>query len=131
MFEDLQKPIKKLAFIDDDDVSHLIFKALIRRVSPEIQIVTFASATEAIKIFSTETLDASAIILDINMPSMTGWDFLTELKKNGIEIPVYMLTSSDDRRDRARISEFSNIQAYFLKPLRPDQLQVVIENHFT
>jgi DNA-binding response OmpR family regulator len=131
MFDDPQMPTKKLAFIDDDHISHLIFRALIRRIRPDIQIETFASAIEAIKTISDKSLGASAIILDINMPSLTGWDFLAELKKNGIETPVYMLTSSDDRRDRVRVSEFSNIQAYFLKPLRPDQLQLVIENHFT
>lgn len=49
-------------------------------------------------------------ILDINMPRMTGWDFLEKISGIGFQLPVYMLTSSDDSGDRACVVEFSNVQ---------------------
>jgi CheY-like chemotaxis protein len=128
MHED--KQIKKLAFIDDDDISHMIFQALIRRLSPNTKVEAFASAVEAFEKINDQTFNASAIILDINMPRMTGWDFLEKIREIGFQTPVYMLTSSDDSRDKARVEEFPNVQGYFLKPFRPDQLELVLKNHF-
>jgi CheY-like chemotaxis protein len=124
------KQIRKLAFIDDDDISHIIFQTLIRRISPTTKVEEFSSAVDAFAKINDQTFDASAIILDINMPRMTGWDFLEKIKGIGFQVPVYMLTSSDDSRDRARAKEFPIVQGYFLKPFQRDQLELVIKKHF-
>ena len=44
-----------------------------------------------------------------------------------IDIPVYMLSSSDDWRDKKRASEFRNVLDYFVKPLRNVDLDRIIK----
>ena len=121
----------KIALIDDDETCHMIFSVIIKRNYPEIQVETFVNAIAAFQKIINDNLHAAAIILDINMPRMTGWQFLDELKTINYEIPVYMLTSSDDPRDRKRVKDYANVKGYFTKPLRADQLQAIISENFT
>lgn len=122
--------VKNLVLIDDDPISHFIFKALVTRAKPDLATKCYTSALVALGDIRASIFRATAIILDINMPRMTGWEFLTEMKKMQSNIPVYMLTSSTDKRDRMRITEFANVREYFVKPLVEAHLKNILENHF-
>jgi two-component system, chemotaxis family, response regulator Rcp1 len=58
------------------------------------------------------------IILDINMPKMTGNEVLVEIKKDPslVTIPVAMLTSSEAERDMMN-SYANDVNCYITKPL--------------
>lgn len=58
------------------------------------------------------------ILLDLNMPKMGGIEFLQELRKNPMlqAIPVIVLTTSDEERDRVEAYRF-NVAGYILKPV--------------
>ena len=57
------------------------------------------------------------ILLDLNLPKITGHDILRELRKHPecAATPIIVVTSSDAPKDRARIAEFG-IARYFRKP---------------
>lgn len=129
MTDKQDKPIRKIALIDDDETCHMIFGVILKRLNPDIQVEAFSNALDAYRMITTNGFDASSIILDVNMPRMTGWQFLEELKVINYHIPVYMLTSSDDPRDRKRAEEFTNVRRYLIKPLRTDQLQEIINEN--
>ncbi|MBT1700374.1 response regulator [Fulvivirgaceae bacterium PWU4] len=116
-----------LTLIDDDELSHVIFKAIMRNHYRHIPVNTYLRPLEVVDMITSNTFRASVIILDINMPVMTGWDFLRQLQALNVQLPVFMLSSSDDPRDIKRASEFSNVVRYFVKPLRIQDLDVIVK----
>ena len=58
------------------------------------------------------------ILLDINMPKMSGIEFLTELRKDSqlAPTPVIVLTTSDEDQDRVEAYKL-NVAGYILKPV--------------
>ena len=77
-----------------------------------------------------EYADASrpdVILLDLNMPIMTGHEFLEELKKDPSlrAIPVVVVTTSDEDEDIARSYDLQ-ANAYVTKPIGLDQLARVV-----
>lgn len=67
------------------------------------------------------------ILLDLNMPVMTGHEFLAELRKDPQlhTIPVVVVTTSDEDEDIARSYELQ-ANAYVTKPIGLDQLGRVV-----
>ncbi len=62
--------------------------------------------------------DRRIILLDLNMPKMSGLEFLRELRRdvNLHGTPVIVLTTSNDERDK--IDAFNlNVAGYLLKPV--------------
>jgi CheY-like chemotaxis protein len=58
------------------------------------------------------------ILLDLNMPKMNGLEFLHELRADANlgHIPVIVLTTSNEERDRVQAYEL-NVAGYILKPV--------------
>lgn len=58
------------------------------------------------------------ILLDLNMPQMSGIEFLQELRADEElrPIPVVILTSSDEERDKVEAFRL-NVAGYILKPV--------------
>jgi CheY-like chemotaxis protein len=58
------------------------------------------------------------VLLDLNMPKMNGIEFLRELRADPELklIPVVVLTTSDDERDRVEAYNL-NVAGYILKPV--------------
>ena len=78
-----------IVYIVDDDVSVcLALERLIR--SAGYQAATFYSALEFLDNKVAE--DPCCLILDVQMPELTGIDLQTELDKRGISIPIIFLT---------------------------------------
>jgi CheY-like chemotaxis protein len=62
--------------------------------------------------------DRRLVLLDLNMPRMNGIEFLRELRSDPELrlIPVVVLTTSDDERDRVEAYNL-NVAGYILKPV--------------
>jgi CheY-like chemotaxis protein len=58
------------------------------------------------------------VLLDLNMPRMTGIEFLRELRKDPVLhlTPVVVLTTSNDERDKVEAYNL-NVAGYLLKPV--------------
>lgn len=59
------------------------------------------------------------VLLDLNMPRMNGIEFLRELREDPDlhGIPVVVLTTSDEERDRIEAYNF-HVAGYLVKPVR-------------
>ena len=58
------------------------------------------------------------VLLDLNLPRMNGIEFLRELRRDVAlrHLPVVVLTTSDDERDRAEAYNL-NVAGYIVKPV--------------
>ena len=57
------------------------------------------------------------LLLDINMPGITGWEFLDQLKALNLEANVYMYSSSIDPDDVKEARNYPMVRDFISKPL--------------
>uniref|UniRef100_UPI00359C86CB response regulator transcription factor n=1 Tax=Faecalicatena contorta TaxID=39482 RepID=UPI00359C86CB len=97
----------------------------IHHVNPEFKVVYAAAngldAWEHIEIYSPDLL-----ITDIQMPVMNGLDLLARVKESYPAIECVILTGFNEF-EYARKAMKIGIQEYLLKPLKPNQVQEVLE----
>ena len=65
-------------------------------------------------LFNAEGYDYDAIVLDVMLPDMDGWEILKRLRKTK-KTPVLMLTARDQTRDRVRGLD-TGADDYVVKP---------------
>lgn len=110
--------MKEILAIDDNAVDNLINEIILKKVFPDYRIVTMSDPSEALTYFRTNRAKLPPLILlDINMPVVSGWDLLEELSTFGDEVSVFMLTSSIFKEDEKKARKYSCLKGYFVKPL--------------
>ncbi len=118
------KPVAIIMIEDDEGHARLIEKN-IRRAGVTNEIISFRNGTSAISYLlgADETgLVAvgrpSLVLLDLNLPDMTGIDILVRLKANEHtrRTPVIVLTTTDDAREIQRCYDLG-ANVYITKPL--------------
>lgn len=114
----------EIVIIDDDPVTSMLQQTKVgKRFSQPLHI--FLDAREALK-FMTGARDRNFfVLLDIDMPEMDGWEFLSELQKSGVgpTTKVIMLSCSISTADKKRSQAFPEVVDYFEKPLYDSHLE--------
>ena len=131
-----QKKISSAWLIDDDKIYLFGLRKMIEISKRCDSITEFSNGSEAIRKLQTMVdspeLLPDIIFLDINMPVMDGWQFLTAfdvLKKQlSRQIIIYMISSSIDDRDIERAKQLDAVKNYIIKPLPFDKLQSIFAN---
>lgn len=114
---------QKILLIDDDVEDQEIFKAALSRVSDLSECITFTNAQEALDKLIDKELSPDVIFLDLNMPIMTGQEFLLEVK-NRIEtqhIPIIIFSTSSNPTTIKLTKELGAMD-FITKPDRFDTL---------
>lgn len=106
----------KIVLIDDDPISTFVTEKLIHKnIRLPYKIFTFDNAREALEEIS--NIEPNYLFLDLNMPEMTGWDFLERFSPKQDNPEIYILSSSVDERDISKASEYKHVKKYLSKPL--------------
>jgi two-component system OmpR family response regulator len=90
---------------------------LLRSVAQALREEGYAvdtAATGQDGLFSAENSDYDAVVLDVMLPQMDGWEMLARLRKTE-KTPVLMLTARDQPRDRVRGLD-TGADDYVVKP---------------
>ncbi|MGD8457969.1 MAG: response regulator [Anaerolineales bacterium] len=71
----------------------------------------------------------SVVLLDLNLPGVTGFDVLGFLKREPrlAEVPVVVVTS-DDQPESAQRAKDAGADAYIVKPVNMDVLEEVLKS---
>ncbi len=117
----------RIILIDDDLINNNANERLMRKTGIKFDSVSFLDPTEALRHFSETNPVYDLMLLDINMPRISGWEFLERFQLLNINIPVIMLTSSIDPLDRRKASHFSLIKGYYNKPLSKEMIMEIFE----
>lgn len=112
-----QTPIRVLLAEDDDDHVLLLQRAL-RNYPREVQILVARDGQEAVELLRAQSSRPDLILLDINMPKLTGLEVLRTVKgdQNLASIPAVMLTTSAREEDRTA-SLNGGADDYIIKPV--------------
>jgi FixJ family two-component response regulator len=86
-------PTGALAYVVDDDVSAREGVARLIR-SAGVMTKTFASGEEFLA--SPRPKMPSCLVLDLNLPGLSGLDLQQELAQSGVQVPIIFLTGHGD-----------------------------------
>ena len=114
---------KELVFVVDDDSSvRESLKNLIRSAGLSVQ--TFASAKE----FLASPLPdvPSCLVLDVQLPGLSGLDLQQELAKAGIQIPIIFITGHGDIPTSVRAMKAGALE-FLTKPVNDEDLLDAIQ----
>lgn len=120
----MAKNLNRIIFVDDDKIQHMINKKNMLRVRPDLELIFFADPFLALDWL--ESNSADLLLLDINMPEISGWEFLEMLAAKNVKINVNMLSSSMDPDDYIKSNEFTSVSGFLIKPLQIDVIEQLL-----
>lgn len=88
----------KLLIVDDHAMLREGLAALLQQLGPETTIVQAGDANEAIGLLADHP-DLDVVVLDLMMPGMKGLDALSAFGQKRADLPVIVLSSSEDPAD--------------------------------
>ena len=117
---------KSVLLVDDEPANNLVHKLMISRLELAGEIVVMESALEALDYLEKEHPDV--ILLDINMPALSGWDFMDRFSSMSVagKTKVYMVSSSVNPEDRERAVQNDLIADFIEKPLKIEYLMQML-----
>jgi len=128
----------KFIIIDDDSISNLLCRICIKSCFHGSEIATFNFPKEGFSYCSKNHLNSEnslphVILLDINMPVWSGWDFLDHFEKleAGIQnqFKIYIMSSSIDECDINRAAENKFVIDYIKKPFTKECLEKIVSDY--
>ncbi len=112
--------VTNILLVDDDVVDVMNVKRAFERGHITNPVWTASDGIEGLAMLRGTQLPAErrVVLLDVNMPRMSGIEMLTELRADPAlsMTPVVMLTTSNDDRDRIEAYRL-NVAGYLLKPV--------------
>ena len=119
---------QKILLIDDDIEDQEIFNSALSIVSDSIECVCFVNAKEALLKLDANELNPDVIFLDLNMPLMSGQEFLMKIKSidHLKAIPVIIFSTSSNLSTITATKELGAID-FITKPNRFDALIEILK----
>jgi CheY-like chemotaxis protein len=120
-----QETKKDFIVIDDDPINNMICSKIIQLTLPGSDIRTFTSPEKGVEHLQKHAQlgseNLTLLFLDINMPSINGWDVLERLDKFPPAVKekmkIYILSSSVDFQDKEKADSHYLVSGYITKPL--------------
>lgn len=128
--------VECLILIDDDDITNSLHLMLLEdlQVAEKVHVATdgekaLALVQELLAGDDKIKPENALIFLDINMPGLSGFEFLKEVDKienfDWEKLQVYLLTSSSSRRDMEEADRYQ-VAGYLDKPLTEEKIRKAV-----
>lgn len=111
--------ILNILLIEDDAIEVMKFNRVLSSLNLAHKIIEANNGEKALSFLNAKDVIPDIIVLDLNMPKISGIDFLQILKKDDHLkfIPVVILTTSNNHKDILECYKIG-IAGYLLKPLK-------------
>lgn len=130
--------LDSILLIDDDPITLMLCKMVIKKTLFSNEIVTSKNGEEALQYFdSLRQIDSNGelknqpqlIFLDLNMPVMGGWEFLDSFSTPDYadynKTKVIILSSTIDPEDLEKSKKYPMIIDFLSKPISKEMLEYV------
>jgi len=131
--------IKQVLCVDDDDITLMLNKLVINKAQFAGETITAINGKEALDYYESIvskgeiSIYPELIFLDINMPILSGWEFLDRfLNTYYSHFPntrVVILSSSVNPEDYEKARQYDIVIDFYSKPLSKDQLEKLVSVH--
>lgn len=117
-----------ILLIEDDMIEVMKLNRTISTLKLNHRLIEANNGEEALKILEKKDELPDIILLDLNMPKISGIEFLTILKKDNVlkYLPTIILTTSNNQKDLLECYRLG-IAGYVLKPLKYEEYTSKIE----
>ncbi len=113
---------KRILVVDDEESIHLLYKEELEEEGYEVS--SAMSGEEALKAFQEAPPDL--VILDINMPGMSGIEVLRQMKEQRPDVPVILSSAYPEyKQDLASWAS----DDYIVKSFNLDELKASVKKH--
>jgi CheY-like chemotaxis protein len=127
----MTKELDLVYMIDDDEIIIFLTSKLLMDEQFCRRLMTFENAESALAKLSASMETGQdipdAILFDLHMPVMNGWDFIEEVQKLQVNIPAFIFTASINPSDKKRSYEYNKIKGFISKPLTQIKLQKILK----
>lgn len=114
-----------IGIVDDDDIYRFTIMKTIQALNLSAKILVFTDGEQALdyitKNIGNDALLPSVILLDVNMPVLDGFGFMSEYSKLIPELPnkinIFMISSSINPADVNRAKSIPEVTDYIVKPI--------------
>lgn len=118
--------------VDDDSVHNIICNLLIAAAINGSNIKTFTNPERGFEFIENNPINneqKTIIFLDVDMPNMTGWEFLNKFDKLDEKMKsqylIYILSSSINPINKEKASKDKNVANFFVKPLTDEIISLI------
>jgi CheY-like chemotaxis protein len=106
-----------IAVVDDDFVILELVKTTFAAIGATVS--AFQNGRDFMD--AVKSRDFDLLFLDLLMPGMGGFDVLSRMRSEDIELPVIVLSAVSQREAVVRAFQ-AGVKSYLIKPLKPDQI---------
>ncbi|WP_136417939.1 response regulator [Herbaspirillum sp. ST 5-3] len=109
---------RPILLVDDDAVDVMTVERAMRQLKVDVPLIVAQNGEEALRILDSGKDKPTLILLDLNMPVMSGVEFLRKVKADTVlrRIPVVVLTTSCELDDKRNCFDLS-VAGYMVKPV--------------
>jgi len=111
---------RTILLIEDNEIDAFFTTKIIQSIDPDVKIIHCENGKEGLDYLNNENNLPWLILLDLMMPIMDGFTFLTELSANNKlnNLPVCILSTSDNPLDVEKAEDnYDHIKSYIAKPI--------------
>ncbi len=122
-----QQALGTVLIVDDVEASSTALELACAAI-PGITISTVLSAVEAVRILKSTDQSICAVVTDIRMPVMDGFDLIRFIRADSrlSALPIIVVTADTDPDTPARTAQLG-ANAYFPKPFSPRAVREALE----
>ena len=119
--------------IEDNKIFRFVFSNMLKQYpNHDIIIKEYENGTEVLNdLQNNNNFGADLIFIDLNMPTLTGWELLDKLHPhllNKLGYPkIFIISSSISRLDRENLKNYPFVSSYITKPFTKEQLFNILD----
>ncbi|WP_169921789.1 response regulator [Spirosoma rigui] len=115
--------------VDDDEDDRFLVQQIFEQQSPESELRTLVNGAELLQTLAESDNLPDLILLDLNMPVMSGLETLERVRQNPAyeSVPIVILTTSDQAIDKQRATRL-RANGFITKPPTIKQYNEIVLN---
>lgn len=114
-----------ILLVDENPINIRVLHQSLRDIG---RLLFAISGIDALKLLEDHRIDL--VLLDINMPGLSGFDTCSEIKRRWPDIPVVFVTSHQDVETEVKALASGGID-FIQKPINPPAIQARVRAHLT
>ena len=117
-------PINRILLLDDDRIQKILTEKRLLKINSGIEFVYFDTPSKALEYLKSVHVDL--LLIDLNLPEMSGWEFVDEVEKVSPKSRIIIQSGSVDQEQTQQANSDKRISEIFEKPLSDSDLRSIL-----